>query len=113
MWSFEPSAALKILEGWEERDRLDIRRGEWFDRKNGMIMRDGLISSIRMISGNTYSGKVFVNATYEGDLMASAGVSYTVGRESNSVYGETINGNAPNARGATNHNFHEFFFRFM
>ena len=107
MWSFEPSAALKILEGWEKRDGLDIHRGEWLDRKNGVIMREGAISAIRTLSGNTYSGKVFVDATYEGDLMAAAGVSYAVGRESNCVYGETINGNAPNARGAGNHNFHE------
>ena len=51
-----------------------------------------------MLSGKTFYGKVFIDATYEGDLMASAGVSYHVGRESNSRYGETWNGVQPDAR---------------
>ena len=92
MWTFEPSAALAILEGWEKRDKLDIRRGERLDRENGVEKEGGRIVSIKTLSGNVYRGKVFVDATYEGDLLAAAGVSYTVGREANSVYGETISG---------------------
>ena len=69
MWTFEPSAALAILERWERENKLEIVRGEFLDRR-----------------------PMFVDATYEGDLMAAAGVSYTVGREANSVYGETISG---------------------
>ena len=92
MWTFEPSAALAILEGWEKRDKLDIRRGEWLDRDGGVTREGGRIVSIKTLSGNVYRGKVFIDATYEGDLMAAAGVSYTVGREANSVYGETISG---------------------
>ena len=45
-----------------------------------------------MESGQIYQSKIFIDATYEGDLMATAGVSYTVGRESNSQYGESLNG---------------------
>ena len=37
-------------------------------------------------------GRMFIDATYEGDLMALAGVSYHVGREANETYGETLNG---------------------
>ncbi len=92
MWTFEPSAALAILEGWEKRDNLDIRRGEWLDREKGVAKKDGRIVSIKTLSGNVYRGKMFVDATYEGDLMAAAGVKYIVGREANSVYGETISG---------------------
>ena len=92
MWTFEPSAALAILEGWEKRDGLDIRRNEWLDRENGVEKQDGRIVSIKTLSGNVYRGKVFIDATYEGDLMAAAGVGYAVGREANSVYGETISG---------------------
>ena len=95
MWTFEPSAALKILEGWEARDGLDIRRGEFLDRENGVKKEGANIVSIKTLAGNVYRGKVFVDATYEGDLMAAAGVSYTVGREANSVYGESLNGNQP------------------
>jgi FAD dependent oxidoreductase len=50
------------------------------------------IVSIRMESGRVFAGSVFIDATYEGDLMAQAGVSYRVGREANSVYGETLDG---------------------
>ncbi len=94
-WRFEPSAALSILEGWEKRDALDIRRGEWLDREKGVVKKDGRIAFIKTLSGNVYRGKVFIDATYEGDLMAASGVSYTVGREANAVYGETLNGNQP------------------
>jgi adenylosuccinate lyase len=45
-----------------------------------------------MESGREFSGKMFIDATYEGDLMAKAGVSYHVGREANSVYNEQLNG---------------------
>ena len=45
-----------------------------------------------MESGQTLRGAMFIDATYEGDLMARAGVSYHVGREANAKYGETING---------------------
>lgn len=95
MWTFEPSAALAILEGWERRDKLDIRRGEWLDRDAGVVKESGRIVSIMTLSGNVYRGKVFVDATYEGDFMAAADVSYTVGREANDAYGETLNGNQP------------------
>ncbi len=45
-----------------------------------------------MESGRKMTAHMFIDATYEGDLMAAAGVSYHVGREANSVYGETLNG---------------------
>ena len=48
--------------------------------------------SARMEGGEVYAGKMFIDATYEGDLFALAGVSFHVGREANSVYGETLNG---------------------
>jgi hypothetical protein len=50
-----------------------------------------------------YAGKRFIDATYEGDLMALAGVSYTVGREANAKFGETLNG--VQTRNATHHQF--------
>jgi len=50
------------------------------------------ITEIVMENGKTYRASVFIDATYEGDLMARAGVSYTVGRETNSKYNETLNG---------------------
>ena len=106
MWTFEPSAALKVLGDWEKKYGLDIRRGEYLDREKVEVEKaDGQrkIKSIRTLSGNVYRGKMFVDATYEGDLMAAAGVSYIVGREANSVYGETISGVQP--KKSVNHQF--------
>ena len=112
MWTFEPSAALKILEGWEKRDELRIVRGERLDRRKGKVKVEGEGGQRRIVSfptesGKVFSGRMFVDATYEGDLMAAAGVSYFVGREANAVYGETISGNAPFAQGAWNHNIND------
>ena len=97
MWTFEPSAALAILEGWERRDGLEIHRGKRLDRSAGKVKVEGEGEQRRIVSfvtedGTEYRGRMFVDATYEGDLMAAAGVSYTVGREANAVYGETLNG---------------------
>src|ERR1041384_6816822 len=45
-----------------------------------------------MLSGKKFAAKMFIDATYEGDLMAAARVEYHVGREAKNVYGETWNG---------------------
>ena len=93
MWTFEPSAALAILERWEREDGLEIVRGECLDRRRGGVtVADDRIVSFKTLSGRVFRGKMFVDATYEGDLMAVAGVSYAVGRESNAEYGETLDG---------------------
>ncbi len=71
---------------------LELVRNERLDRESGVRMEGGRIVSIAMESGRVFKGKMFLDATYEGDLMAAADVSYTVGREANSQYGETLNG---------------------
>ncbi len=93
MWIFEPHVAEQVFEDFAKEYGLTIHRNEWLDRtKNGIRKKNGAILSIKTISGKTYEGKMFIDATYEGDLMALAGVNYHVGREANSVYGEQYNG---------------------
>jgi len=92
MWIFEPHAAEQAFEDFVSEHEITIHRDEWLDRSDGVTVQDGRIVSIKTLSGNTYTGKMFVDATYEGDLMAKAGVSYHVGREANSVYNEEWNG---------------------
>jgi hypothetical protein len=92
MWIFEPHVAEKVFEGFIAEHNIPVHRDEWLNRGSGVAKTNGVISSITMLSGKTYKGKMFIDATYEGDLMAAAGVSYTVGREANSVYNETWNG---------------------
>ncbi|MCK0146385.1 FAD-dependent oxidoreductase [Arenibacter sp. F26102] len=92
MWIFEPHVAEKVFEDLVKEEQIRIDRDEWLDRENGVLIKDGDIVSITTLSGKTYSGKMFLDATYEGDLMASAGVNYHVGREGKEVYGEEWNG---------------------
>ncbi|HCI92425.1 MAG TPA: xanthan lyase [Verrucomicrobiales bacterium] len=54
--------------------------------------KDGRITDLTVRGGKVYQAKVFIDATYEGDLMAAAGVSYTVGREARDTYGESLAG---------------------
>ncbi|SEL74061.1 FAD-dependent oxidoreductase [Parapedobacter koreensis] len=92
MWIFEPHVAESVFESYVDENGLDVRRDEWLDRDSGVAVENGQIVSITTLSGTTYRGKMFIDATYEGDLMAAAGVSYHVGREANSVYDEQWNG---------------------
>ncbi len=92
MWIFEPHVAESVFEDYVQEYAIDVRRDEWLDREKGVHKNDGKIASISTLSGHRYAGKVFIDATYEGDLLAAAGVNYHVGREANSVYGEKWNG---------------------
>ncbi len=92
MWIFEPHVAEEAFEIMISQNNIPVHRDEWLDRETGVDKKDGKIVSVRTLSGKLYRAKVFIDATYEGDLMASAGVRYTVGREDNSLYGETWNG---------------------
>jgi hypothetical protein len=94
MWTFEPHVATAIYEAmlaeykipvvWKAR--LDLRPGK------GVVKSGGRITAIMMEDGRQFSGRMFIDATYEGDLMAKAGVRYTTGREANATYGESYNG---------------------
>lgn len=92
MWIFEPHIAEAVFEELVREQKIPIFRDEWLDRAQGVVKAGTRIQSIRTLSGKTFAGAVFIDATYEGDLMAAAGVSYHVGREAQSKYGEKWNG---------------------
>lgn len=124
MWTFEPSAALSIYHEWIERDDIPVVYGERIEREGegrtqrrdngwwvaepgsvskGVVMDGNRITEIVMESGKRFRGRFFIDASYEGDLFAGAGVSFTIGREGFDVYGESLNGvQTRNAR------FHQF-----
>jgi hypothetical protein len=92
MFTFEPKVAKQIFTDMVTEANVPVVSGR-LDRSASGVMKSGnRITSIRTTGGATFTGKAFIDATYEGDLMAAAGVSYTVGREANSQYGETLNG---------------------
>ncbi|MDR0533797.1 MAG: FAD-dependent oxidoreductase [Verrucomicrobiales bacterium] len=88
---FEPHVAENIFDQLVTENKVPVITGR-LDRKNGVTNENATITQIRLEDGRAISAKVFIDATYEGDLMAAARVSYTVGREANSQYGETLNG---------------------
>ncbi|QEG24437.1 FAD-dependent oxidoreductase [Mariniblastus fucicola] len=93
MWTFEPKVAESIFESFVSENGILVFKNERLDRgATGVSKTGGRITSFRTTSGKIFRGKMFVDATYEGDLLAAAGVSFTIGREGNDVYDETLNG---------------------
>ena len=92
MWIFEPHVAEQVFEDLIREYGIEVHRGEWLNRTGGVRKNGARIATITMLSGRSYAGRIFVDATYEGDLMAAAGVAYAVGREAQSTYGEKWNG---------------------
>lgn len=92
MWVFEPKAASQVLEDMLVEAKVAILKNERLDLKARIVKQADCLQTIPLESGRTVAGDIFIDASYEGDLMAHTGVTYTVGRESNDVYGETANG---------------------
>jgi len=91
-WRFEPKVALQVFQEMLKENNIPYYTNELIDLKNGVKMNNLKIESIKTESGKVFKGKMFIDASYEGDLMALAGVSYFVGRESNSEFNEVGNG---------------------
>jgi hypothetical protein len=92
MWTFEPHVAEAIYREMLREAKVRVILGQRLRLKDGVIKQGNRITRIIMESGLILDSATFIDATYEGDLMAGAGVSYHVGREANGKYGETING---------------------
>lgn len=92
MWNFEPHVAEGVFEAMVKEHTIPVFREEYLDRHSGVSKQADRISEIRTLSGKSFRGLMFIDTTYEGDLMAAAGVRYTVGRESSATYGEKWNG---------------------
>ncbi|KAF4967663.1 hypothetical protein FSARC_4822 [Fusarium sarcochroum] len=88
-WTFEPKVAEEILEKWIKDEKIPVFRNESIVRTSSGVTKDGaVIKSFKTLSGSTFSGKMFIDAGYEGDLMETADISYRVGREDKEDYNE-------------------------
>ena len=103
MWGFEPHVAEEILRAMLAEAGVTPVFQERLDLMHGVRKQGTRIVSVTMESGKFYAAKVFIDATYEGDLMARADVRYAIGREANAQYGETLNG--VQTRHAVKHQF--------
>jgi hypothetical protein len=90
--SFEPHVGQEVFSKLILDANVSVAFNERLDRESGVNMDGSRIVSITTLSGKQYKGKIFIDATYVGDLMAAAGVSYTVGREAEEMYGESLAG---------------------
>ena len=97
-WRFEPHIAEQVFHDMVREAKAPLYLGQFLA---SVEKQDARIISLTTQSGLSVRAKMFIDATYEGDLMARAGVSYFVGREDNNVYGETLNG-------VQVHNAHQF-----
>lgn len=101
-WTFEPHVAEQVFIDLVKEYGITVH---YHQHLTGVVKDGNYISEIAMGDGNRYRAKIFIDAGYEGDLLARAGVSYHVGREATSVYGEIFNGIH---FGHPNHNFYRF-----
>src|ERR1051325_8739144 len=89
MWTFEPHVAETILSRMLEEAKVVVYVQQ---RLASGEEKGARLTEITMENGKGFRAPMFIDATYEGDLMAKAGVNYTVGREANAQYGESLNG---------------------
>jgi len=94
MWTFEPHVADAVYSEMLAQYKIPVVMKSRLDLRPGKgVIKDGTrILAIVMEDGKRYEGRMFIDATYEGDVMAKAGVTYTIGREANAEFGENYNG---------------------
>ncbi len=88
-WAVEPHVALRIFQKWIEDSGVALYSHAYVESADLVGQR---IHLIKMLNGLKISAKIFIDTSYEGDLLARAGVAYRVGRESIEEYGESSNG---------------------
>jgi len=88
---FEPKVALSVFQAMITEENFPVITGR-LNLADGVVMDSGRIDRIRLEDGREFAGKMFIDASYEGDLLPGAAVSHTIGREANATHGEDYNG---------------------
>src|SRR5207249_10055515 len=91
-WMHEPHVAEDIFRQMLREAHVTVLLGHALREKNGVRKNGSSITEIAMENGDSFTADIFIDSSYEGDLMAQAGVSYTWGRESSEQYGESLAG---------------------
>lgn len=100
LWRFEPHVAEKVFDRWVEESGVTVHRGVGLRAKDPVVKNGSVLVTIVTDNDLKITGRMFIDATYEGDLLAAAGISAMTGREGNAKYSETLNG----VRTDTKHN---------
>jgi hypothetical protein len=102
-WTFEPKVAKLIIEDWVREEKITVFLNQPILRsKTGVTKSGKRITSLKTESGTVFRGKMFIDASYEGDLMDVAGIPYHLGRESASEYNEAYAGYVVNTKNRLN-----------
>jgi hypothetical protein len=88
VWHIEPHVAEKVFDDMIREAKVDVRLGQRLREKDALKLDVPRITEAITESGEKFRAKIWIDASYEGDLMASAGVEFHVGRESTKDYGE-------------------------
>ena len=92
-WTFEPKVAEAIWEDWIKEEGIRVFRNASIQRSQGGVDKDGAnITAMTMQDGSVFRGKMFIDASYEGDLMDVAQIPWRIGRESRDQYDEPAAG---------------------
>lgn len=91
-WLSEPQVGEAIFKEWLQKAKVEVHFHERLKEKHGVTMSGRHVQTITTEDGKVWQAKVFADCSYEGDLMAQAGVKYTVGREDREVYNEDLAG---------------------
>jgi hypothetical protein len=87
-WTYEPHVALRVTRRMLDEAGVKVLTGRWLQS----VTKDGPRITSLVTDNGTFSAKVFVDGSYEGDLMAAAGVDWTIGREGRAEFGESLAG---------------------
>jgi len=87
-WTFEPRVAMRVTRRMLDEAGVTVLTGRYLQA----VEKDGPTITRLVTTDGAFAGKVFIDGTYEGDLMAMAGVDWTIGREGRAAYGESLAG---------------------
>ena len=91
-WLPEPHVAEGIFRDMAKQAGVSLFEHQRLSEKSGVRKDGARLAAIRTEAGDEFTAKVFIDSSYEGDLMAQAGVTYTYGREASAQYGESLAG---------------------
>jgi hypothetical protein len=91
-WYYEPKIGEQVLRDMLRETRVQVQFHHRLRENSGVQKQGASVTSVTTEDGTVFRGRIFADCSYEGDLMAQAGVSYTWGRESTKKYGETLAG---------------------
>ena len=95
-YAFQPKTAEAVFKQMLSQAGVTVYYGERLAEGGGAVTKSGTrITAIRLESGASLAAHVFIDASYEGDLLARAGVAYRVGREAVEEFGEPLAGVRP------------------